>query len=145
MEPVSEEPLEPLETVAEARRLLALGRPFAAHEVMEARWKAGPDDERALWQGLAQVCVGLTHAARGNAVGAVRLFGRGADNLQAYLNSQEALSSQKALNSQKPPDGQAPLTSRESRRPDYGLDLPFIIAWARRQRGDVSDNSDGLI
>jgi hypothetical protein len=40
--------------------------PFAAHEVLEARWKAGPDEERDLWQGLAQICVGLTHAARGN-------------------------------------------------------------------------------
>ncbi|MEW1808906.1 DUF309 domain-containing protein [Pseudarthrobacter sp. NPDC080039] len=38
------------------------GRPFAAHEVLEARWKAGPAMERDLWQGLAQICVGLAHA-----------------------------------------------------------------------------------
>nr|WP_246224112.1 DUF309 domain-containing protein [Pseudarthrobacter psychrotolerans] len=44
------------------------GRPFAAHEVLEARWKAGPAEERNLWQGLAQICVGLTHAARGTAL-----------------------------------------------------------------------------
>ncbi|WP_211882206.1 DUF309 domain-containing protein, partial [Pseudarthrobacter albicanus] len=51
--------------------------PFAAHEVLEARWKAGPAEERNLWQGLAQICVGLTHAARGNSVGAHRpLSGR---------------------------------------------------------------------
>jgi predicted metal-dependent hydrolase len=60
------------------------GRPFAAHEVLEARWKAGPAEERDLWQGLAQICVGLTHAARGNSVGAVRLVDRGAQRLERY-------------------------------------------------------------
>jgi len=84
VEPVSEEPLPPHETLDEARRLIQGGRPFAAHEVLEARWKAGPDDERDLWQGLAQLCVGLTHAARGNAVGADRLLERGATRLDAY-------------------------------------------------------------
>lgn len=84
VEPVSEEPLPPAETVAEARRLVADGRPFAAHEVLEARWKAGPEAERDLWQGLAQICVGLTHAARGNVVGAARLVERGAGRLQHY-------------------------------------------------------------
>ena len=48
--PVSEEPLPPLETVAEARRLIVEGRPFSAHEVLEARWKDGPQEERHLWQ-----------------------------------------------------------------------------------------------
>jgi predicted metal-dependent hydrolase len=60
------------------------GRPFAAHEVLEARWKAGPDEERGLWQGLAQVCVGLTHAARGNSIGAARLLERGAARVEEY-------------------------------------------------------------
>jgi hypothetical protein len=64
--------------------LVQEGRPFAAHEVLEARWKAGPDEERDLWQGLAQICVGLTHAARGNSIGAVRLLERGAARLQEY-------------------------------------------------------------
>jgi hypothetical protein len=67
-----------------ARALLEAGRPFAAHEVLEARWKAGPPEERDLWQGLAQVCVALTHSARGNEVGAGRLFDRAADRLQAF-------------------------------------------------------------
>jgi hypothetical protein len=43
-----------------------------------------PDEEDDLWQGLAQICVGLTHAARGNSVGAVRLLERGAARLQEY-------------------------------------------------------------
>ncbi|MEJ7757523.1 MAG: DUF309 domain-containing protein [Nocardioidaceae bacterium] len=66
VEPISEDPLPPLQTVDVARGLLAAGRPFSAHEVFEARWKAGPAAERDLWQGLAQICVALTHAARGN-------------------------------------------------------------------------------
>ncbi len=67
-----------------ARQLLSEGRPFAAHEVLEVRWKSGPDEERELWQGLAQLCVGLTHAARGNQVGARRLVERAAGRLQSY-------------------------------------------------------------
>jgi uncharacterized protein len=81
VEPVPEEPLPPDEALALARSLLAEGRPFFAHDVLEARWKAAPAEERALWQGLAQVCVGLTHSQRGNAVGAARLLRRGAGRL----------------------------------------------------------------
>ncbi len=84
VEPVSEVPLPPDEALRASRELVDLGRPFAAHEVLEARWKAGPADERDLWQGLAQVCVAVTHAARGNEVGANRLFERAADRLEAF-------------------------------------------------------------
>ena len=84
VEPVPEEALPPEQTVEVARALVEEGRPFAAHEVLEARWKAGPEAERDLWQGLAQLCVGLTHAARGNAVGAARLVDRGAARLARY-------------------------------------------------------------
>ncbi|MDX6198882.1 MAG: uncharacterized protein QOJ79_2033 [Actinomycetota bacterium] len=76
-----ERPLPPYDAVAEARRLLAEGRAFGAHEVFEASWKAAGSDERALWQGLAQLCVGLTHVQRGNRVGAARLLRRGAGRL----------------------------------------------------------------
>lgn len=104
VEPVSEEPLPPLEALDFARRLVREGRPFSAHEVLEARWKAGPDEERDLWQGLAQICVGLTHAARGNTVGADRLVERGAARLDEYARG----------------DGST-----------YGLDLTAVIACAR--------------
>lgn len=106
VEPVSEEPLPPLETLEAARGLVHEGRPFAAHEVLEARWKAGPDDERDLWQGLAQLCVGLTHAARGNAVGAQRLLARGAGRLEQYA---------------------------AAGGPTYGLDLAATISCARER------------
>ncbi|HWI01985.1 MAG TPA: DUF309 domain-containing protein [Propionibacteriaceae bacterium] len=84
VEPVSEEPLPPEEALRAARELVEVGRPFAAHEVLEARWKAGPVQERDLWQGLAQLCVAITHAARGNQVGADRLFERAAERLATF-------------------------------------------------------------
>jgi predicted metal-dependent hydrolase len=105
---VSEEPLPPLETIAAARDLVREGRPFAAHEVLEARWKAGPEAERDLWQGLAQLCVALTHAARGNGSGAVRLLERGEARLDAYGR------------------GDAPA---------YGLDLDAVRACVRERIG----------
>lgn len=110
VEPISEEPLPPAETLAHARRLLDEGRPFAAHEALEVRWKSCPDEERELWQGLAQLCVGLTHQARGNGVGASRLVERAAGRLEAY---------------------------EQAAGPNYGLDLASLIACAR---GRVQDD-----
>lgn len=95
--PVPEQALPPAEALDLARRLLADGRPFFAHDVLEARWKAAPAQERDLWQGLAQVCVGLTHLQRGNAVGGERLLLRGAGRLRDY-------------------DG-----------PTYGVDVPAVV------------------
>lgn len=87
VEPVSEEALPPDEALEAARALVNAGRPFSAHEVLEARWKAGPVEERDLWQGLAQVCVAMTHAARGNQVGADRLFDRAAERLGVFART----------------------------------------------------------
>ena len=101
VEPVPEVAMPPEDTIRVARELVHDGRPFSAHEVLEARWKAGPLEERELWQGLAQLCVGLTHALRGNEAGAVRLVDRGALRLEAYAG------------------------------PTYDLDLTAVIACAR--------------
>jgi predicted metal-dependent hydrolase len=106
VEPVSEEPLPPDETLRFARQLLEEGRPFAAHEVFEVRWKTCPAQERELWQGLAQLCVGLTHHLRGNEVGAPRLVERAAGRLIRY---------------------------DATTGPTYGLDLPAVIDCARRR------------
>ena len=111
VEPVPEQALPPLEALAFARQLVHDGRPFAAHEVLEARWKAAPPAERDLWQGLAQICVGLTHAARGNTVGAARLVERGAARVAAY-------------------DTQG--------GPRYGLDLTAVISCGRERLGSIS-------
>lgn len=80
----SDEVLEPAAALDAAQQLIDSGRPFHAHEVLEAVWKAAPDAERDLWRGLAQLAVGLTHALRGNARGAAALLRRGADRLNGY-------------------------------------------------------------
>ncbi|MEU6390468.1 DUF309 domain-containing protein [Streptomyces sp. NPDC046939] len=102
----------PAETVTEAQELLDAGRPFHAHEVFEDAWKSGPDSERALWRALAQVAVGLTHAARGNARGGARLLRRGADGLAAW-------------------HGEAP----------GGLDPAAVTRWARQLAAQVDDDA----
>lgn len=79
--------LAPGETIVEAQRFLDAGQPFHAHEVLEGAWKSAPGQERDLWQGLAQVAVGLTHAQRGNAKGAVALLRRGVERAQPYEQS----------------------------------------------------------
>ncbi|EHR59370.1 DUF309 domain-containing protein [Saccharomonospora cyanea] len=77
----------PEETLREAQRLLDEGKPFHAHEVFEDAWKSGPEAERELWRGLAQLAVGLTHAARGNRAGAVALLRRGAENIAPFAGA----------------------------------------------------------
>jgi predicted metal-dependent hydrolase len=72
------------ESVTEAQRLLDAGLPFPAHEVLEGAWKGAPAQERELWRALAQLAVGLTHAQRGNARGAVSLLDRAAEHLGAW-------------------------------------------------------------
>jgi hypothetical protein len=76
----------PEEALDQAQRLLDEGRPFHAHEVLEAAWKAAPESERELWRGLAQLAVGLTHARRGNADGAARLLDRAALRISAFAS-----------------------------------------------------------
>jgi hypothetical protein len=94
--------LPPAESLVEAQRLLDAGRPFHAHEVLEGTWKAAPGPERDLWQGLAQLAVGLTHRARGNAVGASTLLARGAARIAPYAGA-----------------------------PPYGIDVAGLVAAAR--------------
>ena len=93
--------LEPLPALAEAQRLLDDDLPFHAHEVLEGSWKAAPESERELWQGLAQLAVGLTHVRRGNAPGAVTLLTRGRARVEGY------------------------------REPGpYGIDIAGLVSWA---------------
>jgi hypothetical protein len=107
VEPVPEEPLPADETLILAQSLLDAGRAFAAHEVLEAAWKAAPDAERDLWQGLAQICVGITHAQRGNRTGAARLLDRAAGRLHRYAAD-----------------------------PPHGIDVPGVLAWYAENAGD---------
>ncbi|MFC7339941.1 DUF309 domain-containing protein [Saccharopolyspora griseoalba] len=76
--------LTPRESLEQAQQLLDDGRPFHAHEVLEGAWKTAPSAERALWKGLAQLAVGLTHLHRGNAAGATALLRRARDHIRPY-------------------------------------------------------------
>jgi hypothetical protein len=76
--------LDPDAALDLAQQLIDSGRAFSAHEVLEAAWKAAPPAERQLWQGLAQLAVGLTHAERGNASGAAALLRRGGQRVAGY-------------------------------------------------------------
>jgi hypothetical protein len=107
VEPVPEESLPPAQALALAQSLLDSSRAFAAHEVLEAAWKAAPAAERDLWQGLAQVCVGITHAQRGNATGAARLLGRGIERLRPFAE-----------------------------HPPHGIDVPGVLEWHARYARD---------
>jgi hypothetical protein len=86
--PLPDEPALPPDAALDlAQQLIDSGRAFQAHEVLEACWRAAPASERELWQGLAQVAVGLTHAQRGNAKGAVALLRRGGQRVAGYAGS----------------------------------------------------------
>lgn len=76
--------LPPDEAITEAQRLFDHGMPFHAHEILEGTWKNAPAEERNLWQGLAQLAVGLTHLLRGNSKGALALLAQGHNRIRAY-------------------------------------------------------------
>ena len=73
--------LPPSESLAWAQDLLERGLAFNAHEVLAGAWKSAPHEERTLWQGLAQLAVGITHVQRGNTKGAVTLLERAAERI----------------------------------------------------------------
>jgi hypothetical protein len=93
------------DAIALAQQYLDDGRPFHAHEVLEALWKTQPGAERDLWQGLAQIAVGSTHALRGNAVGAATLLRRGAARVAGYSGD------------------------------TYGIDVDGVVSWAESLAG----------
>jgi uncharacterized protein len=116
VDPVPEEPLPPRQALALAQSLLDSGRAFSAHEVLEAVWKAAPAAERDLWQGLAQICVGITHAQRGNATGAARLLDRGIGRLRRY-----------------------------AAEPPHGIDVPGLLAWHAHHGADPAAEAPPLL
>ena len=121
------------EAAALADRLLRDGRPFHAHEVLEAAWKTGPASERDLWQGLAQIAVGLTHARRGNARGAVALLSRGAERVRGYqgaAGSPGGAGSQRAVGRPASP---------------FGMNVAFFLAAADDLAARIErDGLDGI-
>lgn len=109
------------ETLRSAQSLLDAGAPFHAHEVFEDAWKGAEQvgtrrpgasqpasGDAELWRGLAQLAVGLTHAARGNRRGAASLLSRAAETLS-------------------PSAGQRP----------HGVQVDALIAWAQTAAAQV--------
>jgi uncharacterized protein len=105
--------LPPRDSLVEAQRLLDARLPFHAHEVLEGTWKAAPPAERDLWQGLAQLAVGITHLERGNPTGAVALLRRGIARIEPYGSD-------------------AP----------YGIDVPGLVAWAADATAAIAARPD---
>ena len=106
--------LPPVPALIEAQRLFDEGLPFHAHEVLEGTWKAAPPEERDLWQGLAQLAVGLTHLRRGNHAGATTLLRRGQRRIAAYAE-----------------------------RPPYGIDIAGLISWTDDALVELSQSPSG--
>lgn len=101
--PVPPGPRPPEQAIDVAQELLDRERPFQAHEVLEDQWKASGPGERDLWQGLAQLCVALTHQRRGNAKGATALAVRAAERVGGFADA-----------------------------PPHGLDVAGLVSWAGR-------------
>jgi hypothetical protein len=108
--------LPPSKALTEAQRLIDLGRPFHAHEVLEGTWKTAPADERDLWQGLAQLAVGLTHALRDNRKGAEAVLTRGRDRLVPYAEA-----------------------------PPHGIDVTGLMTWANSVLTQLAEPTEGAI
>jgi hypothetical protein len=118
----------PAESLRLAQQLLDDGLPFHAHEVLEDAWKNGPDVERGLWRGLAQLAVGLTHALRGNQVGAVALLRRGCVELVGFAGA--GVPARAATHT----DGAAGLGSGSG---PHGIDILGLLAWAEEAIGRI--------
>lgn len=101
-------PRTPEQTISEAQQLLDAGMPFHAHEVFEDAWKSADEREGPLWKGLAQLAVGITHAARGNLAGGATLLRRGADNIGPYAGA-----------------------------PPHGIAVPVLLSWADHLAGEL--------
>ncbi|GAA4812741.1 DUF309 domain-containing protein [Tomitella cavernea] len=90
----------PGQTLELGQDLLDRHRPFHAHDVFEDHWKQTTGADRPLWRGLAQLAVGITHAARGNPAGAAAVLDRAAVTIAPFAAT-----------------------------PPYGIDVPGIRAW----------------
>lgn len=135
----------PEETLREAQRLLDAGLPFHAHEVFEDAWKScGEESERELWRGLAQLAVGLTHAARGNTAGGARLLRRGADRIGAGRGHVDGvgvggIGADRVGADGIGADGIGAGRGHADAEP-YGIDVGGLVAWARELAGRVEEH-----
>jgi uncharacterized protein len=77
---VTADKLEHLRGIA----LFNQGKFFDAHEVLEDVWRAAPQEEKRIWQGLVQVAVAFHHHSTGNLVGMRSVLVRAMKNLAGH-------------------------------------------------------------
>jgi predicted metal-dependent hydrolase len=77
--------------IAEALALVANGRGFEAHEVLEDLWRAASPPERDLYQGLVHVAVATYQDGRGNAAGRTRQLEKAVRRLAPYAPAYEGV------------------------------------------------------
>jgi predicted metal-dependent hydrolase len=70
---------------------LRRGEYFAAHEELEAAWRAAPSDERDFFQGLVHVAVAWYQAGRGRKIGTVRQLEKAIRRLTPYAPAHRGL------------------------------------------------------
>ena len=71
--------------------LIRAGEYFAAHEELEADWRAAPAEERDFLQGLVHVAVAWYQAGRANRVGMERQLDKAIRRLSPYAPAHRGL------------------------------------------------------
>ncbi len=88
-EAVPDPPCEPL--FAEAIAQFNSGDYYACHDTLEAIWNDAWQSDRAFYQGILQIAVGLYHLQNQNWHGATILLGEGTSRLPAYLPAYQSI------------------------------------------------------
>jgi predicted metal-dependent hydrolase len=77
----------PSRHLEEGLELIRRGEFFAAHEELEAAWRAAPADERDFYQGLVHVAVAWYQAGRGRPVATERQLAKAIRRLEPFTPS----------------------------------------------------------
>jgi uncharacterized protein len=89
VEPVFDLEFDP--AFAEAIALFNSGDYYACHDTLEAIWNDSWQCDRAFYQGILQIAVGLYHLKSQNWHGAAILLGEGTSRLPAYLPDYQSI------------------------------------------------------
>ena len=75
----------------EGVELIRAGEYFAAHEKLEAAWRAAPPEERDFFQGLVHVAVAWYQAGRGRRIGTERQLAKAVRRLSPFAPSHRGI------------------------------------------------------
>ncbi|MBD2319095.1 DUF309 domain-containing protein [Phormidium tenue] len=78
-------------TFEEAIAQFNSGDYYACHDTLEAIWNDAWQSDRAFYQGILQIAVGLYHLKSQNWYGAAILLGEGTSRLPAYLPDYQSI------------------------------------------------------